>query len=139
MSKDNVKALMFDVFGTVVDWRSSLIRELNAFGRGRGIEADWEQFADAWRGLYQPSLEDVRAGRRPWTILDDLHRESLLKLLDKANIRGLAPHEIEHLNTIWHRLSPWPDVVEGLYRLKRRHIIGTLSNGNVGLMVCLGT
>lgn len=137
MSKENVKALMFDVFGTVVDWRSSLVRELTAFGRGRGIESNWEQFADDWRGLYQPSLEDVRAGRRPWTILDDLHRESLMKVLEKANIRGLAPHEIEHLNTIWHRLSPWSDVVEGLYRLKRRFIIGTLSNGNVGLMVRL--
>jgi 2-haloacid dehalogenase len=137
MSKDNVKAIVFDVFGTVVDWRSGLIRELTAFGRGRGIELDWVQFADEWRGMYQPSLEEVRSGRRPWTILDELHRESLVKLLDKNGVRGLAPHEIEHLNTIWHRLPPWPDVIEGLLRLKRRYIVGTLSNGNVGLMVRL--
>ncbi len=137
MSKDNVKALVFDVFGTVVDWRSSLIRELASFGRGRGIDLDWAQFADDWRGLYQPSLEEVRAGRRPWTILDDLHRESLVNLLDKAGVRGLAAHEIGHLNSIWHRLSPWPDVVEGLVRLKQRYIIGTLSNGNVGLLTRL--
>jgi 2-haloacid dehalogenase len=137
MSKDNVKALVFDVFGTVVDWRGSLIRELTAFGRGRGIEVDWVKFADAWRGLYQPSMEEVRAGRRPWAILDDLHRESLLKLLEQNGVRGLAPHEVEHLNTIWHRLAPWPDVIEGLLRLKRRYIIGTLSNGNVGLLTRL--
>jgi 2-haloacid dehalogenase len=137
MSKDNVKAVVFDVFGTVVDWRTGLIRELSAFGRGRGIELDWAQFADEWRGLYQPALEEVRAGRRPWAILDDLHRESLMKLLEKAGIRGLAAHEIEHLNTIWHRLPPWPDAVEGLLRLKRRYIIGTLSNGNVGLITRL--
>ena len=137
MAKDGVKAVMFDVFGTVVDWRGSLIRELTAFGRGRGIDIDWPKFADDWRGLYQPSLEEVRAGRKSWTILDDLHRESLLRLLEQAGVRGLAPHEIEHLNTIWHRLAPWPDVVEGLLRLKRRYIIGTLSNGNVGLLTRL--
>lgn len=132
--KDQVKALLFDVFGTVVDWRGSTIRELTAFGNGRGIEADWTRFADEWRGLYQPSMEEVRMGRRPWAILDDLHRESLVKVLDRYGIRGLARHEIEHLNTIWHRLDPWPDAVDGLLRLKRRYIIGTLSNGNIGLL-----
>lgn len=133
--KDQVKALVFDVFGTVVDWRGSVIRELSAFGNGRGISADWTRFADEWRGLYQPSMEEVRMGRRPWAILDDLHLESLLKLLERHNVRGLARHEVEHLNTIWHRLDPWPDVVEGLLRLKRRYVIGTLSNGNTGLLV----
>lgn len=137
MSKEKVKALVFDVFGTVVDWRASLIRELISFGHGRGIERDWARFADDWRGHYQPSMEEVRSGRRPWTILDDLHRESLLKLLDQAGVRDLAAHEIEHLTTIWHRLEPWPDVVEGLHRLKRRYIIGTLSNGNIGLLTRL--
>jgi 2-haloacid dehalogenase len=132
--KDNVKALLFDVFGTVVDWRSSLIRELSAFGKARGISADWTQMADDWRSLYQPSMEEVRSGRRPWTILDVLHRESLVKLLDKHAIAGLSQHEIDHLNSIWHRLTPWPDAVEGLLRLKRRYIIGTLSNGNIGLL-----
>ena len=134
-AKDNVKALVFDVFGTVVDWRSSLIRELTAFGNGRGLRHDWGTFADEWRGLYQPSMEEVRAGRRTWTILDDLHRESLSRLLVRYDIRGIEPHEIEHLNTIWHRIDPWPDAVEGLLRLKRRFIISTLSNGNTGLLL----
>lgn len=133
-AKDQVKALMFDVFGTVVDWRGSCIRELSAFGAARGIDLDWAQFADDWRGLYQPSMEEVRSGRRPWTILDVLHRESLMVLLQRHGIQNLAPHEIDHLVTIWHRLDPWPDVIEGLLRLKRRYIIGTLSNGNIGLM-----
>jgi 2-haloacid dehalogenase len=132
--KDNVKALLFDVFGTVVDWRGSVIRELTAFGNGRGIEADWARFADEWRGLYQPAMEQVRSGRRAWTILDDLHRESLVTLLERHNVRDLSQNEIEHLNTIWHRLDPWPDSVDGLLRLKRRYIIGTLSNGNIGLL-----
>jgi 2-haloacid dehalogenase len=132
--KDKVKALVFDVFGTVVDWRGTTIRELGAFGKGRGFEADWAAFADDWRRLYQPSMEEVRSGRRAWTILDELHRESLLRLVDKYGLKGLADHEIEHLNTIWHRLDPWPDVVEGLTRLKSRYIIGTLSNGNTGLL-----
>lgn len=134
-AKDNVKALVFDVFGTVVDWRSSLVRELSAFGNGRGLKVDWVKFADDWRGLYQPSMDEVRAGRRGWTILDDLHRESLKTLLEQNGVRGLEPHEIEHLNTSWHRLDPWPDAVEGLLRLKRRYIIATLSNGNTGLLI----
>jgi len=134
-AKDQVKALLFDVFGTVVDWRQSVIRELSAFGNARGLSVDWIRFADDWRGLYQPAMEEVRAGRRAWTILDDLHRESLVTLLERNGVKGLAAHEVEHLNRIWHRLDPWPDSVEGLIRLKRRFIIGTLSNGNTGLLV----
>jgi len=134
-AKDQVKALLFDVFGTVVDWRQSAIRELTAFGNARGLSVDWVRFADDWRGLYQPAMEEVRAGRRAWTILDDLHRESLVTLLERNGVKGLSAHEIEHLNRIWHRLDPWPDSVEGLIRLKRRYIIGTLSNGNTGLLV----
>lgn len=133
-AKDRVKAVLFDVFGTVVDWRSSCIAEFASFGTARGIQADWAALTDDWRGLYQPSMEAVRTGRRPWTILDTLHRESLLILLDRYGIRGLEPHEIDHLVTMWHRLKPWPDTVEGLVRLKRRFVIGTLSNGNVGLL-----
>jgi 2-haloacid dehalogenase len=132
-----VKALLFDVFGTVVDWRTSTIRELSAFGAARGLKADWERFTDDWRGLYQPSMEEVRSGRRPYALLDDLHRESLLTLLDRHGITGLAAHEIEHLVRIWHRLAPWPDVVAGLWRLKRRFILATCSNGNISLMVNL--
>jgi 2-haloacid dehalogenase len=126
--KDQVKAIVFDVFGTVVDWRGSVIRELTSFGQARGLAANWEQFADDWRGLYQPSMEDVRSGKR---------RESLIKLLPNYKITGLPAHEIEHLVTIWHRLHAWPDMASGLHRLNTRVITGTLSNGNIGLMTRL--
>lgn len=129
-----VRALLFDVFGTVVDWRTSIIRELEAFGAAKGIAADWAAFTDDWRGLYQPSMEEVRSGRRPWTILDELHRESLETLLGKYAVAGLSEIEKDHLSKVWHRLAPWPDSVPGLLRLKSRYLIGTLSNGNVGLL-----
>ena len=116
----SVKALTFDVFGTVVDWRSSIIREGQALGRRKGIDADWARFADAWRGLYQPSMDRVRRGLVPWIKLDDLHRASLGELLGEFKIAGLSEAEIDDLNRAWHRLDPWPDVVEGLTRLKQR-------------------
>jgi len=133
-AKDNVQALLFDVFGTVVDWRSSLIEDMRRFGAERNIDADWAAFADDWRGLYQPAMEDVRSGRRPWTILDVLHRESLDKLAARYGLAGLSEPDMCHINSMWHRLKPWPDTVAGLTRLKSRYIIGTLSNGNVGLL-----
>lgn len=133
-AKDAVKALLFDVFGTVVDWRTGVIRELASFGRGRGLERDWAAFADRWRSLYQPSMEAVRSGSRPWATLDTLHHESLETLLGEFEIKGLAAHEIDHLNRAWHRLDPWADAVGGLHRLKTRFIIGPLSNGNVALL-----
>jgi 2-haloacid dehalogenase len=136
-AKDHVQALLFDVFGTVVDWRSSIIAELTRFGADKGISADWTAFTDDWRGLYQPAMEGVRSGRRPWTILDVLHRESLEQLIAKYGIAGLSEGEKDDLNRAWHRLKPWPDAVEGLRRLKSRYIIGTLSNGNVGLLTRL--
>ncbi|MCL4764718.1 MAG: haloacid dehalogenase type II [Hyphomicrobiaceae bacterium] len=129
-----VMALVFDVFGTVVDWRSSIVRELEAWGAAKGVATDWTAFTDDWRGLYQPAMEEVRSGRRPWTILDVLHRESLETLLTKYRVTGLPETEKDHLNKVWHRLSPWPDSVPGLLRLKSRYLIGTLSNGNVGLL-----
>jgi 2-haloacid dehalogenase len=135
MDPASVSALTFDVFGTVVDWRSSLIREGETFGKSRRLSVDWAKFADAWRGLYQPAMEEVRSGRRPWTRLDDLHRESLVRLLGDFAITGLSPAEIDHLNHAWHRLDPWPDAVPGLTRLKRRYVLATLSNGNIALMV----
>jgi len=135
--KDSVKALLFDVFGTCVDWRSSIARELDSFGRSRGMSADWQQFTDDWRGLYQPAMEEVRSGRRPFVVLDQLHRENLLTLWDRYRLPSLSEGDIDHLVRAWHRLEPWPDVIEGLYRLKRRYIIATLSNGNIGLMVRL--
>jgi len=136
MDPASIKALTFDVFGTVVDWRSSIIREGQALGRAKGIaHVDWAKFADAWRGLYQPMMERVRSGAMPWTKLDDLHRMSLDRLLEDFHISGLSEQEVEHLNQAWHRLDPWPDTVEGLTRLKRRFILATLSNGNVALIV----
>ena len=133
------KALTFDVFGTVVDWRTSVAREGRAFGERHGIEADWVRFAEDWRGLYQPSLSQVRDGERPWAPLDDLHRESLCTLLDKLGVAvgdgGVSDEAVDDLNRAWHRLDPWPDTVEGLARLKRRFVLATLSNGNVALIV----
>lgn len=133
-AKAEVQALLFDVFGTVVDWRSSISADLSRFGSEKGISADWTTFTDDWRALYQPAMEEVRSGRRSWTILDVLHRESLDKLLAKHRITMLTEQEKEHVNRAWHRLEPWPDVIDGLARLKTRYIIGTLSNGNVGLL-----
>ena len=133
-AKADVQALLFDVFGTVVDWRSSISADLSRFGSQKGISADWTTFTDDWRALYQPAMEEVRSGRRSWTILDVLHRESLEKLLAKYGIAGLTEVEKDYINRAWHRLKPWPDVIDGLKRLKTRYIIGTLSNGNVGLL-----
>jgi len=130
-----VKALVFDVFGTVVDWRSSIIRELEDFGRAKGIAADWVAMADGWRAGYMPSMDRVRKGELPWTTIDDLHRATLDALLVKYGVPGLSGAEKDHLNRAWHRLRPWPDAVAGLARLKRRFIIGTLSNGNVALLL----
>jgi 2-haloacid dehalogenase len=136
MDPASIKALTFDVFGTVVDWRSSIIREGEALGRAKGIaHVDWAAFADAWRGLYQPMMDRVRSGAAPWTKLDDLHRMGLDRLLVEFKITGLDEAEIDHLNRAWHRLDPWPEVVAGLTRLKPRYILATLSNGNVALMV----
>jgi 2-haloacid dehalogenase len=131
-----VKALGFDVFGTVVDWRTSIAREGEAVGRRKGVTGvDWTAFAVAWRGLYQPSLTRVRNGEVPWTRLDDLHRASLVELLPRFKLTGLTEAEIDDLNRAWHRLDPWPDAVPGLARLRRKFVLATLSNGNVALMV----
>jgi len=133
-----VRACLFDVFGTVVDWRTSVSRDLAAFGKQKGIGGvDWLEFAVEWRKLYQPAMDEVRSGRRPFTILDVLHRESLDKLIARYRIQGLAESDLEHMNRVWHRLEPWPDVVEGLKRLKARFIIAPCSNGNIALMVNL--
>jgi len=135
MDLESLTALTFDVFGTVVDWRGSIIREGQSLGRAKGLRVDWVKFADAWRALYQPTLERVRRGELRWTKLDDLHRMSLDQLIQEFAITGLSKDEIDHLNRAWHRLDPWPDAVPGLTRLKRKFILATLSNGNVALMV----
>lgn len=128
-----MRALAFDVFGTVVDWRSSIIGELEVFGKSQGLQRDWPAFADSWRAGYAPAMDRVRRGELPWTRIDDLHRAILVDLLDAAGIRA-GDAEIDHLNRAWHRLDPWPDSVVGLTRLKQRYLITTLSNGNVSLL-----
>ena len=131
---ERIRALAFDVFGTVVDWRSSVVREGEELGRRKGLNIDWAAFADAWRDRYAPSMDRVRRGERPWTNLDDLHRSSLEELLVEFGVDGLSEKEKDHLNRVWHRLKPWPDAVGGLRRLKERYTITTLSNGNVSLL-----
>jgi len=128
------KALVFDVFGTVVDWRGSIIREGQALGRRKKLKVDWPAFADAWRAGYRPAMARVRSGELPWTKIDDLHRLILDDLLLRFPLGRLAGEDIDQLNRVWHRLKPWPDARGGLAKLKRRHVIATLSNGNVALL-----
>jgi 2-haloacid dehalogenase len=129
-----VKAMVFDTFGTVVDWRGSIIREATEWGKEKNLQIDWGKFADQWRAGYGPSMEKVRKGELPWTKLDDLHRMILEDLLKQYNIT-LTEDEKAHWTNVWHRLSGWPDAAEGLTRLKKNYIIATLSNGNVSLLV----
>lgn len=131
----NVQALLFDVFGTCVDWRTGVIREVEAVARRKGVPVDAAAFADAWRANYQPSMECVRSGRRQFTALDVLHRETLDTLLPRFGLEHLTEAERADLNLSWHRLDPWPDTVAGLARLKTKYIISPLSNGNVALLV----
>ncbi len=137
MEASGVKALIFDVFGTVVDWRGSVIREGEELGRKKNLDVDWAAFADEWRGRYAPSMDRVRRGELAWTNLDALHRASLEELLEEFGIEGLTEEEIDHLNKVWHRLDPWPDSVAGLARLKERYVISTFSNGNVALLTAM--
>jgi 2-haloacid dehalogenase len=126
--------LVFDTFGTVVDWRSSVIAEGEQLARAKALKVDWPAFADAWRGGYGPSMERVRKGELPWTKLDVLHRKILDELITRFKIEGLTEDEKAQFNRVWHRLRPWPDSVAGLTRLKKRYVIAPLSNGNVSLL-----
>jgi 2-haloacid dehalogenase len=130
----SVKALVFDTFGTVVDWRGSIVEEGNAWGSKLGIKVDWAHFADSWRAGYAPSMEKVRKGEMPWTNLDHLHRALLEDLLKQFHIEGLTEAEKDNWNRVWHRLKPWPDSVAGLTRLRKKYTIAPLSNGNVALL-----
>ena len=132
--KSGVVALTFDVFGTVVDWRTSIIREGRMLSQAKGLEVDWERFADGWRSGYGPAMNQVRTGELPWMKIDDLHRRILDDLLVEFDISGLSEAEIDNLNRVWHRLIPWPDTVLGLGRLKSKFVLSTLSNGNVSLL-----
>jgi 2-haloacid dehalogenase len=134
MIEPSVKLLAFDVFGTVVDWRSSVIAEGEQLGKSKGINIDWAAFADAWRTIYRPYMDKVQNGELPWTKLDDLHRMMLAETLKKFAIQSLTDDEKENFNRVWHRLIPWPDSVPGLQRLKSRFVITTLSNGNISLL-----
>lgn len=133
----SVKALVFDTFGTVVDWRTSVAQEVDALAARKGLTIDGTAFADAWRAGYGPSMNRVRTGELPWTKLDRLHRMTLDTLLVDFRLSGLTEAEIHGLNRAWHRLRPWPDAVAGLTRLKTRFIIAPLSNGNISLMTDL--
>jgi 2-haloacid dehalogenase len=131
-----VKALTFDVFGTVVDYRGTIVREEERLSRAKGLSVDWAQFADAWRARYRPSMDRVMRGELPWTTLDALHRLSLNELLSEFQLNDhFTEDERDHLNRVWHRLQPWPDVIPGLTHLRKRFVLATLSNGNVALLV----
>ena len=134
-SLKNVKAMTFDVFGTVVDWRSSIAREAKIMGEQKGFDFDWDNFADKWRAGYGPSMNKVRTGELPWTKIDVLHRMILDELLSEYNITNLTESEKDHFNRAWHRLDPWPDSVPGLTELKKNYVISPLSNGNEALLV----
>jgi 2-haloacid dehalogenase len=133
----SVKALFFDVFGTLVDWRSGVAREAESILAAAGHKFDWLAFADAWRNEYQPAMEDVRAGRMPFCKLDVLHRRNLDRILPRFAVSGLAEEATRNLNLAWHRLPAWPDVPGGLARLERRFLLAPVSNGNISLMVDL--
>ena len=133
-TSSEVKALTFDVFGTVVDWYSSIVTEGEKFGDTHSIDIDWAQFALKWRAGYGPAMNKVRHGELPWQNIDALHRLILDSLLDEYNIADLSEADKDHLNRVWHRLKPWPDAVSGLTRLREKYIIATLSNGNVALL-----
>jgi len=130
----SVKALVFDTFGTVVDWRTSVAGEIEALAKRKGLVVDGPKFEDAWRAGYRPSMDRVRKGELPWTNLDKLHRMILDRILVEFKISGLSEDETNVLNRVWHRLRPWPDAVAGLTRLKKKFIIAPCSNGNVSLM-----
>lgn len=130
----DVVALTFDVFGTVVDWRTSIIREGRMLSQAKGLEVDWERFADRWRAGYGPAMNQVRTGELPWMKIDQLHRRILDDLVIEFKLSDLSEGEIDDLNRVWHRLIPWPDTVLGLGRLKSKFVLATLSNGNVSLL-----
>jgi len=132
-----IRALVFDVFGTLVDWRGSIAREVQALLAPRGVKVDWLAFADAWRAQYQPAMEEVRTGQIPFSKLDVLHRRNLEVVLKDHGIRDLDEATKVQLNLAWHRLDAWPDVAPGLQRLRERFRLAPCSNGNISLMVDL--
>ena len=134
MSNSGIKALVFDVFGTVVDYRGSIIREGELLNKQKGLHIDWGKIANAWRGRYRPALDRVLQGETPWAKLDEIHRRALDETLDEAGISAFTEDEKVHLNGVWHRLMPWPDAIPGLTQLRRHFMLVTLSNGNMSLL-----
>jgi 2-haloacid dehalogenase len=132
---DKPTALFFDVFGTLVDWRTSIARESEQVLKPLGVTADWLAFADAWRGEYQGAMDQVRDGHIPFCKLDILHRRNLDLIMPRFKISGIAENALQYLNLAWHRLDAWPDVPPGMSRLRRRHLLAPCSNGNISLMV----
>jgi 2-haloacid dehalogenase len=132
-----LRALVFDVFGTVVDWRGSIIREGRLLSAAKGLQVDWPAFADAWRAGYAPAMDGTRAAGAAWADIDTLHRQILDTLAPRFGLQSLGEAGLADLNRVWHRLAPWPDAVGGLNRLKTRYPVSTLSNGNVSLLVAM--
>jgi 2-haloacid dehalogenase len=132
-----VKAVLFDVFGTVVDWRTGMADAVRAFAAEHGLALEPERFADSWRGRYVPSMALVRAGERPFVLLDVLHRENLEEALAEAGVDpgGFAPGVLDALARAWHVLPPWPDSVAGIAAIRRHYVVGPLSNGNTSLLL----
>ncbi len=135
MSLHGIKALTFDTFGTVVDWRTTIINDFRAFGQRKGVNIDWEAFVDEWKTCYRPGMDAVRSGKWPWTTVNLIYRVKLDEMLPKYSVHGLTEDEKVYLNRVWHRLNPWPDAVAGLTRLKKKYIISPLSNGGVSCLV----
>jgi 2-haloacid dehalogenase len=132
-----LRALFFDVFGTLVDWRTSVAREAEGILSALGYDLDWIAFADAWRAEYQPGMEEVRTGRIPFSKLDVLHRRNLVRLLPRFGLENLSDEVIDDLTQVWHRLDAWPDVPAAMARLKKKFWLAPCSNGNISLMVDL--
>jgi 2-haloacid dehalogenase len=135
MDSRDLKALVFDTFGTVVDWRTSVIEDFRAFGKHKVMNVDWEAFVDEWKTSYRPGMDAVRSGQWPWTRVDQIYRKKLDEILPKYGVIGLTEHEKVYLNRVWHRLNPWPDSVAGLARLKKEYVIAPLSNSDLDCLV----
>lgn len=132
-----VRALFFDIFGTVVDWRGGIARETRKLLKPLGYTLDWIEFAEAWRAGYQPAMGEVRAGNIPFSKLDDLHRSNLDQIRPRFGLQNLDENTLRKLNTAWHRLDAWPDAAKGLKRLRKHFLLAPVSNGNIALMVRL--
>jgi len=133
----SVRAMFFDVFGTLVDWRSGVAREAERLLQPLGYNLDWTAFADAWRDEYQPGMEEVRSGRIPFSKLDVLHRRNLERFMPRFGMGSLPDEVLRELTLAWHRLNAWPDVPAALKRLRKKFLLAPVSNGNISLMVDL--